>query len=254
METSNTMDSLPHEDRVLFGTKTFAISDHLSETIDAALVEGVASLPRLSDEEALLKMLRKAYVRNIHVLEAYMGRNIFSVQSLPPSRRRKVVEAFITENLPATPDTADDKENVVSSSFVYPTADQIPSHDELTAAEEELKDLRAKLTEVKRRRKQLAATMEKLAVARQVIPSVPKVQVRETVANLVKAKETLDDLTFKAKELIAKLDDEKRSRHEDDDAPAIPKKPKLGLEETYEQESQNISLEGLQMIKQLLHQ
>jgi hypothetical protein len=254
MDMSNTMDSLPHEDRVLFGTKTFTISDRLSDIIDAALVEGVASLPRLSDEEALLKMLRKAYVRNIHVLEAYMGRNIFSVQSLPPSRRRKIVEAFVTNNLPETPDTTENKENVVSSTFVYPTADQIPSHDELTATEEELKNLRDKLTEVKRRRKQLAATMEKLALARQVIPSVPKVQVRETVTHLVKAKETLEDLTFKAKELMAKLDDEKRSRHDEDDAPAIPKKPKLGLEEAYEQESQNITLEGLQKIKQFLHQ
>ena len=249
-------DSLPQEDRVLFGTKTFAVSDELNDSIDAALVEGVSSLPRLPWEEALLKMLRKVYLRNINVLEAYMGRNIFSIQSLAPSRRRKVVEAFVTNTLPETPDLTDvnNKQNEESSAFQYPTADQIPSQETLSEAEQELKDLRVKLSEVKRLRKHLAVTIEKLSVARQAIPSVPTVQVHDKVTSMVKAKETLEDLTFKGKELMSKLDDEKRNRPEEDDAPAVPKKPKLGLEEAYEEERKAISLEGLQSMKQLLQQ
>lgn len=248
-------DTLPQEDRVLFGTKTFTISDKLTDTIDAALVEGVSSLPRLPNEEGLLQMLRKVYVRNIHVLEAYMARNIFSIQSLPPSRRRKIVEAFVTNKIPEMPDIADDKENMVTSSLEYPTADQIPSQEELTQAEQGLKDLRAELAELKRRRTELGATMEQLALARRTIPSVPTdVRVHDKVTRLFKAKGTLEDLISKAKEVTAKLDDEKRNRHEEDDAPAIPKKRKLGVEEAYEEESTAITLEGLQNMKQFLQQ
>ena len=248
-------DTLPPEDRVLFGTKTFEISDKLMDAIDAALVEGVSSLPRLPKEDALLQMLRKVYVRNIDVLEAYMARNVFSIQSLPPSRRRKVIEAFVTNTLPKIPDIPDNKENVVSSSVEYPTSDQIPSQEELTQAEQELKDLRVKLAELKRHRTELGATMEQLAIARRTIPSVPAdVRLHDKITKLFKAKETLEDLTSKAKDVTAKLEEEKRNRHDEDDAPVIPKKRKLGLEEEYEEERTNISLEGLQNMKHFLQQ
>lgn len=254
-DESTDNDTLPQEDRVLFGTKTFAISDKLMDAIDAALVEGVSSLPRLPKEEALLQMLRKVYVRNVNLLEAYMARNIFSIQSLPPSRRRKVVEAFVTNTLPEIPDIPDNKENIMTSSVEYPTSDQIPSQEELTKAEQELKDLRVKLAELKRHRTELGATMEQLAIARRTIPLVPAdVRVHDKVTKLFKAKETLEDLTSKAKEVTAKLDDEKKNRNDEDDAPAIPKKRKLGLVEAYEEESTNITLEGLQNMKQFLKQ
>ena len=247
---------IPQEDRILFGTRTCSISDKLIDVVDAALIEGVSSLPRLPHEKALLKSLRKVYVRNVDILEAYMGRNIFSIQSMPPSRRRKVVEAFVTNNLPEIPCASEDNENLISSSIAYPTADQIPTQEELTQAEVELKDFRTKLAALKRRRAELGERMEQLTLARRTIPSVPDAvkPFHEMVTNLVESNITLQDLTFKARAVMTKLDAEKRNRPDDSDAPVFPQKPKLGLEEEFEEASKVMTLDALQSFKKFLEQ
>jgi hypothetical protein len=260
-------DSLPPHDRILFGTKTITISDELTDSIDAALVEGVSSLPRLPQPEVLLQTLRQVYSRNVNVLETYMSRNIFSIHHrLPPSRRKKVVEAFLTNQLPEVAPLS----NVTNSEgtkpeFPYPTAAEIPSAEALFQKEQDLKELRAKLVQLKRRRQQLSLHAKKLVVANDAVPILPEETVKTAttgngvegiVSSLIQGKEMLDELAVKGKELTGKMDAEKRQWGPDDEnaPPAVPKKKKLKLEEAFaaDVKATGGDLEGLKQMQQFL--
>ena len=93
---------LNDQDRVLFGTLTFSVTDRLAESIDRAITKGVATLPMLRQDEAasddsLTKTLRKTFGRNVDIFERYLRSNIFTVQACAPTRRRRVVEAFLEQ-------------------------------------------------------------------------------------------------------------------------------------------------------------
>jgi hypothetical protein len=251
-------DCLPEQDRVLFGTRTFNVSDELTDSIDAALMEGVASLPRLPNDEALLELLRKVYFRNANVLEAYLGRNVFSIQSLPPSRRKRIVEAFLTKEDPAMPSGVALQDLTNQARPVsYPTADQIPSVTDMERVNQELTDLRSKHTQVKRRRNQLVTHLQKLAKAHESVVSAalldPKQSrtISESIQNMIIGKQALDEATFRGKALTERLDESKR-QYSPERGVLETKKPKLGLEQAFEEDSKVGGIEGLRKVQQAL--
>jgi len=241
---------LPQQDRILFDNKTLEISDYMSSSVEKALKEGTKSLPRVPHEETLLELLNKTYSRNVAVLETYMGRNIFSIQSLPPTRRSKVVDAFLNQNLPNVPTVHGDNDKENAAATIYPTKDQIPSSTDMATMEQSLKSLRTQLADLKRRRSQLANTCQALSLV--AIPEVPPEDISSTVTSLLHDKEVLQDLTSRAQDLVAQMDHEKKVRPIQDEGPAMPKKRKLGLEELYEKEKVIGSHEGLQKMRSLL--
>lgn len=253
-------ESLHTHDRILFGNKTVTISDELTDSIDGALVEGVSSLPRLPHPDALLQVLRQVYSRNVNVLETYMGRNIFSIhQRLPLSRRKKVVEAFLSNQIPEMP--LSNVTNIANRpEFPYPSAADIPSDETLSQTEQNLKDLRTKLVQLKRRRQQLSLHVNKLITAREAIPELPKevvdTKVEEIISDLIQGKGALDELMARGKELSKTMDTEKGQWDPDDEnaLPAVPKKKKLKLEDAFAVDVQMTggSLEGLKKMQQLL--
>lgn len=257
-------DSLPPHDRILFGTKTITISDELTDSIDAALVEGVSSLPRLPHPEGLLQTLRQVYSRNVNVLETYMSRNIFSIHHrLPPSRRKKVVEAFLSNQTPQVAPLSNVTNNGTKPEFPYPKAADIPSAQALAQKEDDLKALRAKLVQLKRRRQQLSLHAKKLVVANNAVPTLPEIAVQTAVtgggvegivSSLIQGKELLEELTVKGKELTTKMDAEKRQwGPEDENAPpAVPRKKKLKLEEAFAADVKAGDLDGLKQMQQML--
>jgi hypothetical protein len=141
--TSDLIESIPHEDRILFGSQSLKISDELLQVIDSALEEGVTSLPRVSDEKALLNMLQSVYHRNVHILEAYMARNIFSIQSFPASKRRNIIDAYVTNQvaeLPLDTNVIEKDKDIGNATLPHLNLKQeeIPSEDDIKSTEKEL--------------------------------------------------------------------------------------------------------------------
>jgi hypothetical protein len=262
---SDIMESIPHEDRILFGSQALKISDELINIIDSALEEGVASLPRISNEKALLKMLQSVYHRNVHILEAYMARNIFSIQSFPPSKRRSIIDAYVTNKIVEIPLNTNvienDKEivNMSTSSYRYPTQDEIPSEEDIKSTEQELESLRQKLSQAKQRWRLSLYTGEELAKARQTLPnSLPSIQIIEKLEKLMESQRSLKRLTDKARHVMEGLESQsKQSTDEDienENIPAMSKRrKKLGLEEAFQEDQKHISLQGVESLLRILN-
>ena len=123
------------EATILFGSKPSRLFDAISEKIDAALRDGVATLPFLEPDgapssggraslggarmslggggggraslgsnattpppdEKLLSIIRNTYGANLDLAEAYAGRNVFALPvGTGPKRREEIVTAYLT--------------------------------------------------------------------------------------------------------------------------------------------------------------
>lgn len=244
-------DIIPSEDKVIFGTKALAVSDKLIDTIDAKLIDGVSSLPRLAFRQPLLDLLRGTYIRNCNILEAYMARNIFSIQSLPATRRRNVVSAFCNEVDPTVPSVLSDVTNHIeshSNSEMKPIGDSItddiPSQEAMMNLEQDLLDLRTKLSQLKQRRTQLRLDLKQLAGAEKLLSNADSISphskmIKENMSKLVQGKQVLQELMDVGNDVGKSLDKKKQSRPENEDE-FLRKKPKLSPEEAYERDRQGI--------------
>jgi hypothetical protein len=261
--TSDLIESIPHEDRILFGSQSLKISDELLQVIDSALEEGVTSLPRVSDEKALLNMLQSVYHRNVHILEAYMARNIFSIQSFPASKRRNIIDAYVTNQvaeLPLDTNVIEKDKDIGNATLPHLNLKQeeIPSEDDIKSTEKELEELRQKLSQAKQRWRQSLQTGTELASARQVVPnSLPNVQVQDKLNKIMEAQRSLQKLTDKARDVLEELDHQTEQGLEEEieseNIPAMSKRrKKLGFEEAFEEDRKNISLEGVESLLRIL--
>jgi hypothetical protein len=236
--TMTTKDDSTTPDTVLFGSLPYTISDFFGESIDSCLVEFIADLP--SKGHNLLSTLRRVYFRNVDVLESYLVRNIFSIQSLPPTRRNKIVQAYLKGEVPSTETKEFPTTNI--ESYDYPT--EIPSSQDVQSLQQETKELRLKLREARRRRKDLLTKLEGLVQANQavngVVGALQVVPSEDEIASVVMDKDRLEELQASASILTEKLQEEKRERPElEDEVDLNAKRTKLSLEQQYKENREN---------------
>lgn len=290
--TTTTTRQVNDEDKILFGSTPHVVFGELSDRIDGALIDGASSLPLLpkssgeqgsqeGGDEKIMKLLRKAYFKNIDLVEAYACRNIFSIQSYPPLRRSKIVQAFLSKNIPLLQnkdpsnniqinETNETNENTLS--YQYPTKEEIPTAAQLQEMEQETNHLRKKLRETRRRRNGLLLRLETLSAVDQNVKVTNKVlqdvsnqgnkdlkDIHKSVTAMVRSKEGIEQLHHEGEVLSKKLDEEKRERGDDDDDGLLlrmesPKRPKLTLDEEYKERRKLIktTADGMANMAELL--
>lgn len=233
----------------------------------------------------MLKMLQKAYLRNVDLLELYLERNIFSVAKRTKHFRQRIVEAFekaqendknessgetsesaCTSSAPRNNGSETSKSSTAPESDLgIPTGPQDVPTPEMTAAlEESIKSMRLKLEQVRKTRferlkycqnlEQAAAFSEE---SKDALAGVSLEQLPGAVKQMAEAREDFEELQRKGKDLVEKMDDEKKSRSLDEKendkiilSQPQEKKTKLSLEEHY-QENRNV-LTDLAQVKKLL--
>jgi hypothetical protein len=171
-------------------------------------------------------------------------------------------------------ETADDTTNSTSkpnatsttsnSNTLYPTPDQIPTAQEMADMTNECEQLREQLWQVQRRRNETVHATNQLEVAEQLADMASSSmqesmdtdgngieQVHDSVTAAVVGSEGLEQLQATGKELVEKLEQEKRQRSDGDDENdddddvemlnASKKKKELTLEERYQEERKTFS-------------
>ena len=258
-------------DTVVFGSMAFKIADDLCEAIDAALVEGVASLPGDDNASVLLHKLRHSYFRNVDVLESYLVRNIFTLDNAS-HHKTKIVQAYmngtLTRSSIAKENTTFNVKNthveLELESFHYPSKNDIPSCQELQRLQQDLLETRNRLRAARRRRNDLLAKLEHLASAHQAVEGVrdslstanPS---HETIKDIVMSKDRLEQLHSNAASLVRTLEDAKHNRHDDydddDEQEFNVKKQKLSLEQQYKEQRSTTKTQGsLEQVRKLLQE
>lgn len=276
--TTTTSTTNSHPDTVVFGSLAFSIADEFSQSIDEALVDGVASLPG-DDTSVLLQKLRRLYFRNVDVMESYLLRNIFTLDNT--TRKHKIVQAYLSggslESL-ENDDTMLAKENstavntttssVQVQDYQYPKASDIPSSQELETLQADVVEKRNQVRAARRRRNEILAKLKQLASAHDAVQGVStsleqhtnatSTTTQESIQQVVMGKDRLETLQTSASDLVQKLEQSKRDRTDDGDEEEEDdlgtKKTKLTLEQQYkEQRSVTKTTQGsLQQVTKLL--
>jgi hypothetical protein len=160
-------------------------------------------------------------------------------------------------------DSTTDASNSKSNSNLYPTPEQIPTAQQMVDMTAETESLREQLWQVQRRRNETVQAMNQLEVAEQLADMASSSmqestgedgkgieQVHDSVTAAVVGSEGLEQLQATGKELVEKLEQEKRQRSdgdEDDDDDdvemlnAAKKKKEWTLEERYQEERKTFS-------------
>ena len=269
------------EDTILFGSRNVVIADEFADLVEAALVQGVASLPLMNEDDGgigvgndqeeqeesrsdkMLKKLRKVYYRNVDLAEIYAGRNIFSLRNRTRLFRERVVKAFLakqdeTENNSgktgkdetATKAERKNANSILETKHPFPASKQdIPTQEMQAALERELTDLHAKLREARKQKlerlRHCKDIEQEVEFADETSKTLEKNSNLENVPKNVQAmqegKVELERLQSKGKNLIEKMDNEKRERMNDENEnnnnnlpDVVPKKAKImTMEEDY---------------------
>ena len=261
-----------NEDIVLFGSFSEQLSDDFGDCVDAALLEGVHSLPMIqsSSFSAMLDSLQRVYYRNVDIFQGFLHRNIFSIASLSKTRRGKIIQAFLNENKTNlncnnlntpnnTPDNAGDlflsNTTTTTTTINNPSLDSIPTTNDFKEMEDSLVFLRHQLASAKQQRNELQAKLHQLSVAQEAIPQIANNNTNTTlihsaVTSMIMGKQKLETLLHQAKENLEIMDQEKRERIQVDNENE-PKKIKLTLEAQYRQDKQIKTCVDIQHLKDI---
>jgi hypothetical protein len=162
---------------------------------------------------------------------------------------------------PSAISTNNSNSNNSNSNTLYPAPDQIPTAQQMTDMTAETESLREQLWQVQRRRNETEQAMNQLEVAEQLADMASSSmqestsetgidQVHDSVTAAVVGSEGLEQLQATGKELVEKLEQEKRQRsdgdeeNDDDDVEmlnASKKKKEWTLEERYQEERKTFS-------------
>jgi hypothetical protein len=216
-------------DSTIFGAVNSKIADRFSDSIDAALDKGVATLPCLEKEkqQAMKDLLRKKYLRNVDAFEIYCKRNIFTLCEQTPMRQQEILRRFqelpeghVPEEILA-PEASPEGDDVSPD---YPSLTDIPSPEELAALESEMKQLRQQSFDLHQKRAQLQhagksweAAEQLASLASENLVCINKEHVMEQVSHIVQQQHGLVDCHEQGKELLEEMDHAKRERPQGDD-------------------------------------
>jgi hypothetical protein len=267
-ETTLEESTMEDVNTVVFGSLNGRIADAFADRIQAALSEGVQSLPLLYEStkgDALLAKLQKSYLKNVDIVEAYGERNIFTLKMYPPKRRQRITRAFLDENheskQPKTSSTITTFEN---SSYQYPAEDQIPSQEQSQNLQDELQALRAQLQAARLRRNALLVANTSRKVSHQAtdqlsasLPLQDLDTIHTSVTAAVMGGQGMEQLQEQGKQALNKLENSKRERNnlvEDEELLVPPSKKRVSLEEHYRGQRQMVdtNLDSLEAVRNLL--
>eukprot|EP00980_Cylindrotheca_fusiformis_P006161 scaffold1319_cov126-Cylindrotheca_fusiformis.AAC.50 len=262
-------------DEMLFGSMNTKIADALAERIQGAAVEGVASLPLLSDKEkaqSLVESISRTYLDRVDIMEAYAKNNIFTLCLYKPRRRQRILQACL-HDLPLQQEKKETNKEMGQQpeefSVAYPCKDDIPSPQETAALQDTLCELKNRLDAARLRHKTMLAKKKSIESAIDVstaaVQSLNDVStdVQEPVAKIVHSGKSIKEATNEGKELIEQLDDCKRDRDTDDDendgvlltTTVNKKKKRMSLEEEYRQDRQvlqTMNVDSLHTLRAML--
>jgi hypothetical protein len=287
--SSTTTNNNP--DTVLFGSLTSTISDELDSKIDSALMKGVGSLPLLpqsssdgAGEELFLTKLRACYRRNVDLLETYVERNIFTVQNYSVSLREKILQCFImtsNNNSSSAVEAAqvmvkqeEQQQQETATTTIPPLPSDYPkkrsdiaSSQDMDQLREETTQLRAKLRAARARKNDLQRKLIKLLDVDQSVKGANETlsnndtdptSTHSSVTAMIVGKQGLEYTKQEAKVLSRQLDEQEYSDEDEnnDNASSSTKRPKLTLEQQYNQDTANTKLSpsGLAAMRDRLQQ
>ena len=264
-----------NEDIILFGSSSDELSDEFGDCVDAALLEGVHSLPMIQSTSSIsmLESLRRAYYRNIDIFQGFLHRNVFSIANLSKTRRSKIIQAFLNDNhnlnCKNNPNNMQDTfltnttttitaTTITMTMTNNPSLDSIPTTNDRKEMEDSLSSLRDELATAKQRRNELQAKLHQLSLAQEALPqsansTTNTTTVHSAVTAMIMGKQKLENLIDQAKENLETMDQEKRQRVEVDEDNE-PKKTKLTLEAQYEQDKQIKTCANIQHLKEIFQE
>jgi hypothetical protein len=288
IDVNNNNDDDDDEDSILFGSMNAQIADALADRIEVNIHKGVQSLPLLKDptkSKELVDTIHQKYMRNVDVIETYGSRNIFSIQQHPPSRRQRILQAFLSSSgssshdkeKPTTADTTTTATTTANSQppsllSSYPSKDQIPLPHTLAELQLQVQQLQTDLSAARAHRNTLLTSTKSLEVAQRVsetatavLPAKFQHNVQGPVTAAVMGGQGVQELTREAQQLLGKLEERKRERSDDDDDeeeddefefekenPIVKKKKRLSLVEEYRQERKVATMDSLAAVRRLL--
>lgn len=289
-------------DKILFGSSNETIADEFYNRIEAALTEGVASLPLMaapkdddndeSRDDRMLHKLRKAYIRNVDIMELYSGRNIFSVANRTAHFRQRIVKSYrssdnassnttveesnnngdqtMENNETQITGTKEDTVNKFDTKLDIPTKEDIPTNDMMAKLEHEMKALRTKITEARELQKERLQYFTHLEEAasfsgqtKQALSGLSATKLTSVVETIVETREEFDAIQSQGSKLVEKMDEHKKGRaleeNENDKILLLErgKKKKPSLEERYHEHRSALAQmqpQDLTHVKELLLQ
>jgi hypothetical protein len=218
----------------LFGSLLTVITDAMSESLKAHIVQGVQTLPMMSTQpeksKTLVEKLELQFQRAVDLVELYIGRNSFSLAMFPAESRRRAIRAafrqeqaapgsFLQEMPCCDGEVATDDFQVAA--LECPPLDQIPTDEEVQALEAETQALRQKLHALRTKRDRIKREVQHLdeanrlaSLARVPLQSIDaaKVSVPLQVQATVTAVAALEQLQNTALELRLDMDERARRR------------------------------------------
>lgn len=158
--------------------------DEIAAGIDERLTREVSQLPLLpknknnrdnnddgsSGEETLMRELRSVYKKNLDVVEAYCRRNVFTLSSFDKTKRRKVLDAFLTDDCQAANNNDDEQQqqqhpnsSIQQQNYDPPDKNEaLPTPQQIVSMDREILEARHRLREEKRRGHALSAQISRL--------------------------------------------------------------------------------------------
>jgi hypothetical protein len=268
-ETTLEESTMEDVDTVVFGSLNGRIADAFADRIQAALCEGVRSLPLLYEStkgDALLAKLQKSYLKNVDIVEAYGERNIFTLQMYPPKLRQRITRAFLDKDHNSkdskTSTTATEFEH---SSYKYPAEEQIPSREQSQSLQDEVQALRAQLKAARLRRNALLVASKSKEMAQQAtdqlsasLPLQELETIHTSVTAAVMGGQGLGQLQEQGQQAVNKMDSSKRERNspenEEEELVVPASKKRVSLEEHYREQRQMVdtNLDSLAAVRNLL--
>jgi len=248
--------------------------DHLSQQLQEVFAATVADFPRLEQPEALLKRLEESYMRNVDIMEVYAGRNIFTLENLPPNRRARIAQLFeemnqkntetIALQLKEPGDNTIDKDSEVDAKIDWKklnSATILPTPEQVGEKRRAVQILETKLNEARQRKALLERRVQELEVAQQMTiwPKESTAnQIQESVSALMMGVHGVEDCREQGEAVLQQVKKRHLESEDDDDTNRLswdPLSPQVqNVRELYERERKriNATTKDLQLVHQML--
>ncbi|CAJ1936955.1 unnamed protein product [Cylindrotheca closterium] len=238
-------------DERLFGSLNSEIADALADYVRKAIIEGVESLPLVTDQEKIFALKQKiegACMRNIDIMESYGSRNIFTLRNYTRRRQLHVLHAS-NPSLREVDMTEGNTQVILDQSalIILPTSAEMPSLEQMNQLERELVQLKERLNATRLLRNELASKYHGLesaiAVSNVAVTALLEISTENVafpVNQVVSKGKDLRELTNECKEMIHQLGTTKKARNNDVENDEIPasmkeqtKRKRLSMEDEY---------------------
>jgi len=188
-------------------------------------------------EQVLLRLLKRGYDKNVDLFEMYCSRNIFTLSMYKPMRQQQIVDAYVNDDSATYKKNSSQDEDIdmtdlstaavpkQEEKFPLPRSRKdIPTKEQLTSLEEEVRRMREELGSKKKQR-QLAndkwnqlvvaedlATKSKDTYVANAVEGMLPMQLSETTSSIVEGYEKLEHSLEHGKDLLQRMHELKEQR------------------------------------------